>query len=96
MGLPPQELADRDENLAEHQKVANDRDEAVSADGSATGGPREHQQPEYRHQLVGPHESGHTKNKVQLHNQVEDQIFHENDFEGEQQFYYREPSGMKR
>ena len=48
-----------------------------------TGGPREHQQPENRHQLVGPHQSGDAKNQVQLHNQVEDQIFHKNDFEGE-------------
>jgi hypothetical protein len=76
------ESADRDENLAEHQQVADNGDPAVCADGSMTGGPREHQQPENRHQLVGPHQSGDAKNQVQLHNQVEDQIFHKNDFEG--------------
>jgi hypothetical protein len=68
----------------------------VCADGSVTGGPREHQQSENRHQLVGPHESGNSKNQVQLHNQVEDQIFHKNDVEGELQFYYIETRGMKR
>jgi hypothetical protein len=54
----------------------------MGADGSVTGGPREHQQPEYRHQFVGPHQSGDAKDQVQLHNQVEDQIFHKNNFEG--------------
>ena len=82
------ESADSDENFAQHQQVPNDRDETMCADGSVTGGPGEHQQPEYRHQLVRPHESGDAKNQVQLHNQVEDQIFHKNDFEEESQFYY--------
>ena len=80
MEPPRPESADGDENLAQHKQVADNRDEAVCADGSVTGGPWEHQQPENRHQLVRPHQSGNAKNQVQLHNQVEDQIFHKNRF----------------
>ena len=70
------ELAGHDEDLAEDQQVADDRDDAVGANRSMAGRPRKHEQAENRHEPVRPDESGDSKDQVQLHNEVDDQIFH--------------------
>ena len=71
------------QNPGNNQQVTYHGHDSVNANCTMAGRPGKHQQPENRHELIRPHKSGHSKDQVHLHNQVENQIFHRGDDLGE-------------
>ncbi len=70
--VPMAASSQRENDLGQNEQIAEDRDNAVGSNRAMARGPWKHQQSENRHQLVRPHQTRYSKDKVQLHNQVKD------------------------
>lgn len=64
------------QELPEHEEIPSDRHHAMNADPTVRGRPGKHQDPIQRHELFGPDQAGQAKEKVQLHDEAENQVFH--------------------